>query len=97
MSQEITILYGSETGNAEEYAKYLKQRLRCYNFKAVCTSMDEYPLKNLITHTKYLIIICSTTGQGEIPRNAKKFMRFILKKITSGFLTTYLLDIIRFR
>lgn len=80
MSQEITILYGSETGNAEEYAKYLKQRLRCYNFKAVCTSMDEYPLKNLITHTKYLIIICSTTGQGEIPRNAKKFMRFILKK-----------------
>ena len=27
MTGEITILYGSETGNAEEYAKYLKQRL----------------------------------------------------------------------
>lgn len=80
MSEEITILYGSETGNAEEYAKYLKQRLRYYNLKSVCTAMDEYPLKNLITHTKYLIIICSTTGQGEIPRNAKKFMKFILKK-----------------
>ncbi|RCK55352.1 NADPH-dependent diflavin oxidoreductase 1 [Candida viswanathii] len=87
MSDEITILYGSETGNAEEYAKYLKQRLRSYNLKSVCSSMDDYPLKNLITHTKYLIIVCSTTGQGELPRNAKRFMKFMLKKkLPSDFL-----------
>ncbi|CAI5756343.1 unnamed protein product [Candida verbasci] len=76
----ITILHGSETGNAEEYARYLKLRLRYYNIKSTLSSLDDYPLKNLITETKYLIIICSTTGQGELPRNGKKFMKFILKK-----------------
>ncbi|CAX43357.1 NADPH reductase, putative [Candida dubliniensis CD36] len=81
MTGDITILYGSETGNAEEYAKYLKQRLRSYNLKPISlASLDDYPLRRLVTHTSYLIIICSTTGQGEIPRNGKKFMKFILKK-----------------
>lgn len=80
MTDRITILYGSETGNAEEYAKYLKQRLRSYNLKAKLSTLDGFPLKQLITDTDYLIIICSTTGQGELPRNAKSFMKFILKK-----------------
>ncbi|KAI3402415.2 TAH18 [Candida oxycetoniae] len=80
MSDRITILYGSSTGNAEEYARYLKQRLGGYNFRAKLSSLDEFPLKNLILNTDYLIIICSTTGQGELPRNAKRFMKFILKK-----------------
>ena len=51
MTGEITILYGSETGNAEEYAKYLKQRLRSYNLKPInLASLDDYPLKRLVTH-----------------------------------------------
>ncbi|KAI5951705.1 TAH18 [Candida jiufengensis] len=80
MPENITILYGSETGNAEEYAKYLKLRLKSYSLKTTLSSLDSYELKNLITSTEYLIIICSTTGQGELPRNAKSFMKFILKK-----------------
>ncbi|KAI5964619.1 TAH18 [Candida pseudojiufengensis] len=80
MFENITILYGSETGNAEEYAKYLKLRLRNYSLKSTLSSLDSFDLKNLVTTTEYLIIICSTTGQGELPRNAKSFMKFILKK-----------------
>lgn len=80
MSNRITILYGSETGNAEEYAKYLKLRLKSYNLKPTLSSLDAFPLKNLVTDTDYLIIICSTTGQGELPRNSKSFMKFICKK-----------------
>ncbi|KAG7664686.1 TAH18 [[Candida] subhashii] len=77
---DITILYGSETGNAEEYARYLKHTLGTYRLKSTLSSLDEFPLKKLITDTAFLIIICSTTGQGELPRNAKKFMKFILKR-----------------
>ncbi|CCE86493.1 Piso0_004988 [Millerozyma farinosa CBS 7064] len=76
----LTILYGSETGNAQDYAELLNRRLKYYGISSTLTSLNNYPLKNLITKTKYLIIVCSTTGQGELPRNAKKFMRFILKK-----------------
>lgn len=76
----ITILYGTETGNAEDYAHFLYKRLQYQRYIPTLTSLDAYPLKKLVTDTEFLIIICSTTGQGELPRNAKKFMKFILRK-----------------
>lgn len=76
----VTVLYGSETGNAQDYAQFLAKRLKYFGLKPTIMSLDHYPLKNLVTETKYLIVICSTTGQGELPRNSKKFMKFLLKK-----------------
>lgn len=76
----VTILYGSETGNAEDYARYLAIQLRYLDLHPVLSSLDDYPLKSLVTDTKYLIVICSTSGQGDLPRNAQKFMKFILKR-----------------
>jgi sulfite reductase alpha subunit-like flavoprotein len=37
-----------------------------------------------------LIIICSTTGQGELPRNAKRFFKFLLRKKLPGDLLSHL-------
>lgn len=76
----MTILYGSETGNAQDYAQFLAKRLKYFGLKPTFMPLDHYPLKNLVTDTKFLIVICSTTGQGELPRNSKKFMKFLLKK-----------------
>ncbi|CAK7904578.1 NADPH-dependent diflavin oxidoreductase 1 [[Candida] anglica] len=76
----ITILYGSETGNAEDYANLIAKRLRYFQLKLTVSALDEYPLKKLVTDTKILLVVCSTTGQGELPRNAKKFMAFLLKR-----------------
>lgn len=76
----VTILYGSETGNAQDYAHYLARKLRYYSLRPTLSSLDAYDLKRLITDTRFLVVVCLTTGQGELPRNAKKFMRFLLKK-----------------
>lgn len=76
----VTILYGSETGNAQDYAHYLARKLRYNSLRPAVASLDSYPLKNLVTEAEILIVICSTTGQGELPRNAKNFLRFLLKK-----------------
>lgn len=76
----VTILYGSETGNAQDYAHYLARKLRYNSIRPNLASLDSYPLKKLVTETTVLIVICSTTGQGELPRNAKNFMKFLLKK-----------------
>lgn len=76
----VTILYGSETGNAQEYARYLSKRLRYLNLSPILSPLDDFPPKNLVTETRFLIIICSTTGQGELPRNARKFFKFLLRK-----------------
>ena len=76
----VTILYGSETGNSQEYSQFLAQRLRYLGLSIALCALDEFPLQDLVLQTKYLVIICSTTGQGEIPRNGRKFMKFILRK-----------------
>lgn len=76
----VAILYGSESGNAQDYAYFLAQKLRYNSLKPIVSSLDSFPLKSLVTDVQYLIVVCSTTGQGEVPRNAKKFIKFLLKK-----------------
>lgn len=53
--------------------------LERYHFNVHCSSLDDFDLKNLV-NIKVLIIVCSTTGQGEFPKNARKFWKFMLKK-----------------
>lgn len=76
----VTILYGSETGNAQDFAHYLGRKLRYFSLRPTIASLDDYDLKKLVTDTRFLIVLCSTTGQGEFPRNLTKFMKFLLKK-----------------
>ncbi|KAG7824482.1 hypothetical protein KL909_001704 [Ogataea angusta] len=75
----IVILYGSETGNSEDYAYCLSRKLRYERYKLTVCSLDEFDLKELLD-INCLIVICSTAGQGEIPRNGRKFWKFMLKK-----------------
>ncbi|KAG7766780.1 hypothetical protein KL946_001968 [Ogataea haglerorum] len=75
----IVILYGSETGNSEDYAYCLSRKLRYERYSLTVCSLDEFDLKELLD-INCLIIICSTAGQGEIPRNGRKFWKFMLKK-----------------
>lgn len=79
-SPGVTILYGTETGNSQDYAQCLAKKLKFLQLNTTLQNLNEFPLKNLVTETEYLVIVCSTTGQGELPRNAKRFMKFLLKK-----------------
>lgn len=76
----VTILYGSETGNAQDFAHYLGRKLRYCSLRPTVASLDDYDLRKLVTETRFLIVLCSTTGQGELPRNLNKFMKFLLKR-----------------
>lgn len=76
----VSILYGSETGNAQDFAHYLGRKLRYCSLRPTVSALDDYDLKKLITETRYLAVLCSTTGQGELPRNLSKFMKFLLKR-----------------
>jgi len=75
----ITILYGSETGNSQEFAQVLGRKCLYLSLNTVVSSLDNFDLKRLLD-VKLLVVICSTTGQGDIPRNGKKFWKFMLKK-----------------
>ena len=73
----ILITYGSETGCAKGIAEYIYE-----NYIQVFVK-DIYPLNDIeiLSLTKYdiVIILLSTTGDGEFPTNANKFWRKIRK------------------
>ncbi|MEJ7769590.1 MAG: flavodoxin domain-containing protein [Chitinophagaceae bacterium] len=69
---KITILYGTETGNAKKIATSLATRAKKTGINAKVVSMDQYRTGDLIKE-EYLISIVSTHGEGEPPAAAKKF------------------------
>ncbi|CAJ1397525.1 unnamed protein product, partial [Effrenium voratum] len=67
----VTVLYGSETGNAEEQAKNLVQDLHARGLKAAASSLDDFEFEEL-PNQKILILVVSTCGLGEYPANCKQ-------------------------
>ncbi|MEJ7219297.1 diflavin oxidoreductase [Staphylococcus gallinarum] len=66
---DVHILFGTETGNAEEVSEQFETTLKSHNFNAHLWDMDDFP-KDKLTTVGYVFIICSTQGVGEPPINA---------------------------
>jgi sulfite reductase alpha subunit-like flavoprotein len=76
------ILYGSETGTAEEVA-FKIYRMTCeHQFNCAISSLDDYDITSLPTET-CIVWVVSTTGEGEVPSNMKRFWNFLLRKSLS--------------
>lgn len=79
VNAKITVLYGSQTGNAQDVAERIWRESKRFYFACYVKSMDEYNISDLINE-KCCIFVCSTTGQGEEPDNMKNFWKFLLRK-----------------
>lgn len=69
---KITILYGTETGNAKRLATVFAAKAKKSGINAKVVSMDQYRAGDL-SKEEYLFSIVSTHGEGEPPAAAKKF------------------------
>lgn len=65
----VTILWGSQTGTAESYAKKLSKALAAQGHSPSIVDMAHATVEGL-SATKYLLILTSTYGDGEPPDNA---------------------------
>lgn len=72
----ITLLYGSETGNAQGLAEIFEERLSNIGHNITLKAMDEFKPKNL-KNVEDLFIITSTQGEGDPPDNAAELHEFI--------------------
>jgi sulfite reductase alpha subunit-like flavoprotein/nitric oxide synthase oxygenase domain/subunit/hemoglobin-like flavoprotein len=70
----ILILYASETGTAEGFARKAARQLQ--QFRPKVMALDEYPVDSLASE-KLLLIITSTFGNGEMPSNGKRFLQWV--------------------
>ena len=75
----LTIVYGSQTGNAKRLAEQLARRSEAAGLPVKLLRADAYPQRELAKE-RYLAIVISTQGEGEPPDDSRGLVEFILGK-----------------
>ncbi|MEZ0350543.1 molybdopterin-dependent oxidoreductase [Mycobacterium sp. pR1184] len=70
----VVVLWASQTGNAEELAADCVAQLAEASLQVASHSMGEFPVADLAT-TRELLVITSTTGDGDAPDNGAALWR----------------------
>lgn len=75
-SARLTVVYGSQTGNARRVAEALAERVRDAGLAVRLLRADAYPLREL-KDERYLAIVISTQGDGDPPDDALGFVEHL--------------------
>jgi sulfite reductase (NADPH) flavoprotein alpha-component len=75
-SPTVTILYGSQTGNAKGVAQEFKQAADTAGLTTNLVNMSDFKPKSL-KNESYLVIVASTHGEGEPPDDAIELHDFL--------------------
>ncbi|MEJ9281305.1 assimilatory sulfite reductase (NADPH) flavoprotein subunit [Ureibacillus thermosphaericus] len=76
IQKHVTILYASQTGNAQKLAEKFGDQLQQIGLEVSVSSMSDYKT-NALKKAQYLLIVASTHGEGEPPDNAIAFHSFL--------------------
>ncbi|WP_163860004.1 assimilatory sulfite reductase (NADPH) flavoprotein subunit [Paenibacillus elgii] len=79
LSKEVTVLFGSQTGNSQKLAKKLSEKLKEQGLQPTLSSMSDFK-PNTLKKVENLLILVSTHGEGEPPDNALSFYEFLHSK-----------------
>jgi sulfite reductase [NADPH] flavoprotein, alpha-component len=77
--QRLTVLYGSQTGNARREAEKLAQAAEAAGLAVRLVRTDAYPTRELAGE-RLLYLVISTQGEGDPPDDAIGFTEFLLGK-----------------
>lgn len=75
----LTIMYGSQTGNAKHEATSFNEQLESKGIKTNLVSMADYKPRKIKDET-HLVLFVSTHGEGDAPDDAIEFHEFIGSK-----------------
>ena len=78
-SAQLTILYGSQTGNAKGVANAFGEQAKAEGINAKVVSMADYKPRQLKAET-HLAVIVSTHGEGDAPDDAVEFHEYVASK-----------------
>ncbi|NHN30510.1 assimilatory sulfite reductase (NADPH) flavoprotein subunit [Paenibacillus agricola] len=79
ISKEVTVLFGSQTGNGQRLAKDLSGKLQAQGFQVSLSSMSDFK-PNGLKKISNLLLVVSTHGDGDPPDNALPFYEFLHSK-----------------
>lgn len=89
--RRLLVLYGSQTGTAQDVAERIGREARRRHFRARVQAMDSYDRSNLLEE-KHIVCVAATTGQGDEPSS----MRTFWKALRQSNLPADFLDGLRF-
>ncbi|KAJ3474619.1 hypothetical protein NLG97_g9760 [Lecanicillium saksenae] len=75
----VLVLYGSETGNAQDMAEELGRVCQRLHFKSTVEEMNAVTLPALLQN-ELVVFVISTTGQGDMPHNSTLFWKRLLQR-----------------
>ncbi|KAK8106208.1 NADPH-dependent FMN/FAD containing oxidoreductase [Apiospora kogelbergensis] len=80
--RKILILYGSETGNSQDVAEDIERLARRLHFETELEEMNDVrpDIRKTLTQHTFVVFVISTTGQGDLPKNAQQLWRCLRKK-----------------
>lgn len=78
-ARQLTIIYGSQTGNAKRVAESLAARAGALNLNVRLVRADQYPTREL-KEEQLLYIVMSTQGDGEAPDDSLAFVEFLTSR-----------------
>lgn len=84
----LTIIYGSQTGNAESVAELAAEAAEAEGMAAQVFDMDDVSVEQLVTCQR-LLVVTSTYGEGEMPDNAQNLWDEISEDSAPTFDDTY--------
>lgn len=79
VSKEVTVLFGSQTGNSHKIAKKLSEKLQGQGFQVTLSAMIDFK-PNTLKKVENLLVVVSTQGEGDPPDNAISFYEFLHSK-----------------
>jgi len=71
------ILFGSQTGTAEDFANVLSEEATSYNFFPDVVDLEQYDTEDLEDEA-FVIFVLATYGEGEPTDNAKEFYEWLM-------------------
>ncbi|MEO8999020.1 MAG: flavodoxin domain-containing protein, partial [Rhodanobacter sp.] len=78
-AERLTIVYGSQTGNAKRIAEQLATRSEAAGLPVRLLRADAY-LQRELAQERHLVVVISTQGDGEPPDDARGLFEFITGK-----------------
>lgn len=75
----LTILYGSQTGNAKGLAQDYKAKMDAAGIPASLVNMADYKAKQIKSES-HVVIVVSTHGEGDAPDDAVEFHEYLASK-----------------